>query len=103
MKQGIILFLVIFFFIFVSWQYEKNSYQDDVSQEYYDRPTYNGYDCTDDCSGHEAGYQWAAEKGITDPDECGGNSDSFIEGCISYTRENSYVENDPYADMDDAP
>lgn len=40
--------------------------------------------CTTDCSGHEAGYQWAEEHGIDDPSNCGGKSDSFIEGCESY-------------------
>jgi hypothetical protein len=50
--------------------------------------SYAGYDCTQDCSGHEAGYQWAAENGITDPDNCGGNSWSFIEGCRAYAEEN---------------
>jgi len=53
-------------------------------------PTFNGYECTDDCSGHEAGYNWAEENGITDPSDCGGNSDSFIEGCESYGEEQSY-------------
>lgn len=24
---------------------------------------------------------------VTDPDECGGNSDSFIEGCQAYAKE----------------
>lgn len=50
--------------------------------------SYAGYGCTQDCSGHEAGYQWAAENGITDPDNCGGNSWSFIEGCRAYAEEN---------------
>ncbi len=49
--------------------------------------TFKGNACTDDCSGHEAGYNWAEEKGITDPDDCGGKSDSFIEGCRSYAEE----------------
>ena len=44
-------------------------------------------DCTDDCSGHEAGYQWAEGNGVTDPDDCGGNSQSFIEGCLAYAEE----------------
>jgi hypothetical protein len=48
------------------------------------RPTIQGYPCTDDCSGHEAGYAWAEEQEISDPDDCGGNSLSFIEGCESY-------------------
>ncbi len=50
--------------------------------------TFHGYTCTQDCSGHEAGYNWAENKGITDPDDCGGNSNSFIEGCRSYAEEN---------------
>jgi len=51
------------------------------------RRTFRGYNCTQDCSGHEAGYNWAEEKGITDPDDCGGNAHSFIEGCIAYAEE----------------
>jgi len=47
-----------------------------------------GYPCTEDCSGHEAGYEWAEENGVTDADDCGGNSDSFIEGCQAYVEEN---------------
>ena len=50
--------------------------------------TFSGYDCTGDCSGHEAGYDWAEDKGITDIDDCGGNSNSFIEGCQAYVEEN---------------
>lgn len=55
-------------------------------------PTYSGQEfygnpCIGDCSGHEAGYQWAEDNGIDDPDTCGGNSDSFIEGCQSYAEE----------------
>jgi hypothetical protein len=49
--------------------------------------TRDNWECTDDCSGHEAGYQWAEDKGITDPDDCGGNSNSFIEGCEAYANE----------------
>ncbi|MFH0968984.1 MAG: hypothetical protein V1804_00555 [Patescibacteria group bacterium] len=61
---------------------ESNDSSDD-----YEPQTFNGYECTDDCSGHEAGYEWAEEKGITDPNDCGGNSNSFIEGCESYAEE----------------
>lgn len=42
---------------------------------------FRGYNCTDDCSGHKAGYNWALKKGITDPEQCGGRSMSFVEGC----------------------
>jgi hypothetical protein len=60
------------------------------SQPTYQQPTtpaFMGYSCTEDCSGHEAGYKWAEENGIDDPDDCGGNSDSFIEGCQAYAEE----------------
>jgi len=48
---------------------------------------FHGYPCTQDCSGHEAGYAWAERNDITDPDDCGGNSNSFIEGCMAYAEE----------------
>jgi hypothetical protein len=35
----------------------------------------------EDGSGHFAGYEWAEEKGGA---SCGGNSDSFNEGCEEY-------------------
>ena len=49
--------------------------------------SFAGKGCTQDCSGHEAGYAWASQHGITDPDQCGGNSWSFVEGCKSYAEE----------------
>ncbi len=42
------------------------------------------YSCTDDCSGHEAGVAWAADNDVTDESECGGDSESFREGCESF-------------------
>jgi hypothetical protein len=51
------------------------------------RITFHSYPCTEDCSGHEAGYQWAERKGIEDPADCGGNSQSFIDGCEAYAEE----------------
>lgn len=51
------------------------------------RPTYRGYACTVDCSGHEAGYTWAESRGVEHPDDCGGRSQSFIEGCQAYAEE----------------
>lgn len=52
-------------------------------------PTYNGYACSDDCSGHEAGYEYAEENDLTqdDVDEYSGNSESFREGMQSYVDE----------------
>jgi len=40
--------------------------------------------CTEDCGGHDAGFEWAKEQGVTDASECGGNSRSFEEGCEAY-------------------
>jgi len=61
-----------------------------------------GYDCTGDCSGHEAGYEWAEEHGITDGDDCDtagerSNSPSFAEGCHAYVdgESNSEDAEDP--------
>jgi len=51
--------------------------------------TFHGYDCTVDCSGHEAGYEWAEQHGISDPDACSGDSQSFVEGCRAYVKEQS--------------
>jgi hypothetical protein len=51
-------------------------------------------DCTTDCSGHQAGYDWAEENDLDDPDDCGGNSQSFIEGCEEYAEENSDDDDD---------
>jgi hypothetical protein len=53
----------------------------------YSSTTFMGYQCTVDCSGHEAGYEWAEENSIDDPYDCGGNSESFIEGCQAYAEE----------------
>lgn len=51
--------------------------------------TFAGSDCTADCSGHQAGYDWAEEKGISDEDDCdtagdSSNSPSFAEGCKAF-------------------
>jgi hypothetical protein len=48
-----------------------------------------GYECTEDCSGHKAGYAWAEEHDISDGDACDtagerSNSPSFAEGCHAY-------------------
>lgn len=51
--------------------------------------TFAGYECTEDCSGHEAGYAWAEEQGVSDGEKCDAagdhsNSPSFAEGCHAY-------------------
>lgn len=55
---------------------------------------FKGDPCTIDCSGHEAGYAWAEENGIDDPDDCDGKSESFIEGCRSYAEEQKSGDSD---------
>jgi len=51
--------------------------------------TFGSYECSQDCSGHQAGYDWAELQGIDDEDDCHGNSESFIEGCKAYVEENN--------------
>ena len=59
--------------------------------------TFGNYDRTIDCSGHQAGAEWAEEHDINDAADCpDGNSTSFYEGCVAYT-EGSTTE------MDDDP
>jgi hypothetical protein len=40
--------------------------------------------CTQDCSGHDAGFAWARDNGISDSSDCSGDSQSFVEGCQAY-------------------
>jgi hypothetical protein len=68
-----------------------------------ERRSFGGYGCTVDCSGHEAGYEWAESNGVDDSAECRGNSESFIEGCLAYVAEQGGgTENDDAADDDDS-
>ena len=87
---------IFLIYIFSDNKTESSSYQPDAldndsvpSQTYSPPRNFGGYPCIGDCSGHEAGYDWAEENGIDDPDDCDGNSDSFIEGCQSYAEEQS--------------
>lgn len=45
---------------------------------------FHGYTCTQDCSGHIAGYEWAERNGIRNRNQCDGQSQSFIEGCWAF-------------------
>ncbi len=84
-----------------STQYNDRVYETDRGSQY-DESTYetdqeqgNPYD---EGSGHDAGYQWAEDNGVEDPDDCDGNSNSFIEGCQTYAEEQEdyYETNDDY-------
>lgn len=74
---------------------------DSRSSSYSEPAEFHGYDCTADCSGHEAGYRWAEEHDIADEDDCGGNSESFIEGCKAYVEEQGADEGAGDGDRDD--
>lgn len=58
---------------------------DALSQEF------GGNECTDDCSGHAAGYRWADAHNITSEGDCplNGNATSFYEGCLVYVEDPS--------------
>lgn len=84
MKNILIVLAVIGLVIYLSSDSSNKTYDYDYTDSYDTGLTLKGYECTEDCGGHEAGYDWAEEKGIDDPDDCGGNSNSFIEGCMSY-------------------
>lgn len=60
-----------------------------VQENYYNWSTsFWSYECTEDCSWHEAGYEWAENNDIDDEDDCWWNSNSFIEWCIQYVEDN---------------
>lgn len=70
---------------------------DDPSEAASSSPTFAGSPCTSDCSGHEAGYNWAEEHGIDDESDCDeagetSNSPSFAEGCRAYVQENGSTD-----------
>lgn len=61
-----------------------NATPSDVPADEVERPEFDN--CTSDCSGHEAGFEWAREQDVTDASECSGNSDSFVEGCEAFAQ-----------------
>lgn len=71
--------------------------QTTTAPKYSSPPTYNGYVCTNDCRGHEAGYEYAQDNDLTqyDVDYYDGNSNSFQEGMQSWVDEQCY-EDDYY-------
>ncbi|WP_256352634.1 hypothetical protein [Pseudomonas sp. PDM31] len=52
---------------------------------------FDTYKCTDDCSGHQEGYDWAKEEGVDDEESCSDASQSFNEGCRSFVHGGSGV------------
>lgn len=62
-----------------------SSTREEEPEEYYES---QGYDCTGDCSGHDAGYEWAQDNDVCDDSYSYGNSQSFDEGVQVYAEEN---------------
>ncbi|RON53103.1 hypothetical protein [Pseudomonas frederiksbergensis] len=68
--------------------------------------TFDGNQCLGDCSGHQAGYDWAEQNGVDDESSCSTPSASFNEGCQSYVEESggatsSSTDNEDDEDEDD--
>ena len=57
--------------------------RDDLEGSTY-QDNFGSFGCTLDCGGHDAGFDWAQNRGLSDSSECSGNSQSFIEGCEAY-------------------
>jgi hypothetical protein len=43
-----------------------------------------GYACGTNCARHQQGYSWASAHKISNPVECRGTSETFIEGCLAF-------------------
>jgi hypothetical protein len=80
---------------------ESTGYQSGYTNSYnsaeIDEPSEPENPYSSDQEGHYAGYEWAEEN---DVDSCGGNSDSFIEGCQDYVdqRDEYQEQQDQYDD-----
>ncbi len=68
---------------------EEDGCNEYVKENYTWYQTFGWYECTEDCSGHEAWYEWAEEHDISDSSDCESvDSSSFGEGCQTYVDEN---------------
>jgi len=72
-----------------------------------DEDLFHGWKCGDgDCSLHQAGYAWAAQHKIVNPQDCQaksekGKSESFVEGCWAYTgAEGPFGQKEVFQDED---
>jgi hypothetical protein len=93
MENKPLIWIGVFLFVFYVFSDSKDKKNKSPPNIYTPAIDYSSkksgiYGCTDDCSGHEAGYTWAEDHQITDPDDCSGNSQSFIEGCQEYAEDN---------------
>lgn len=70
-----------------SYDYSSEEFDEDTAREEAESELASeGYDmrygCTDDCSGHSAGWDWAAQQGYGSGGS--GESQSFQEGTMAY-------------------
>lgn len=73
-----------------SYGWAEDGCNEYVQEEHYTfDTTFWDYECTEDCSGHEAGYDWAEDNWIEDEDDCDNWSNSFEEWCLEYVEENN--------------
>ncbi|WP_460929496.1 hypothetical protein [Pseudomonas sp. MC6] len=63
--------------------------------------TFDGNTCLGDCSGHQAGYDWAEQNDVDDESSCSTPSPSFNQGCESYVEENAASVSDDEDDEDE--
>jgi hypothetical protein len=62
---------------------------------------FHGYACAGDCSSHQEGYSWASAHKISNPMDCRGTSETFIEGCKAFAGlEGPLGENEIFQDED---
>lgn len=70
-------------------EFDEDSARDDAASELSGQTFQEVGDtsrCTEDCGGHDAGWQWAQDHDVTDSSECSG-SGSFEDGCQAYVEE----------------
>jgi hypothetical protein len=46
---------------------------------------FHGYACTIECSLLQEGYAWASSRQLSNPADCRGTSETFIDGCRAFT------------------
>lgn len=63
--------------------------------------SFGDYQCLDDCSGHQAGFDWAEQNQIDDEASCSTFSTSFNEGCVSFVQGTASAVDDDDDDDDD--
>jgi hypothetical protein len=86
---AVVAMIVIGFFwlIFRPGSPDANS-NPSIENPYTDSSSEESDQCTSDCSGHSAGYEWGSDNDICDTEYDNGNSESFNEGVREYAEDN---------------